>query len=139
VTAANPDRGSATVLVLAATAVVGLTAVAVTGITAAVLTRHRAAAAADAAALSGARATGVSVSACAVAAEIATADGASGVNCRVAHGVVEVAVRVTGPPWLPAGGSACGHARAGPAGTIANVPDIASARRNLPWRASLSC
>ncbi len=97
---AGGDRGSATIWVLACTALVLLVGVAVSLRTSAVLARHRAESAADLAALAAAVRIGYLTDVCGGAAPVAQANGASLVRCspRVADdgrsGVVDVAVSV---------------------------------------------
>ncbi|TYP84770.1 Rv3654c family TadE-like protein [Blastococcus xanthinilyticus] len=111
------ERGSATVWVLALSAVLALVAAAGVLAGAAAVARHRAAGAADLAALAAAgRAVLGDPAACAVAAETATANGAELTGCAVGEGsVVDVTVEV--PVRLGRLGvhTAHGRARAGPA------------------------
>lgn len=122
----GPDRGSATVLVLALVLVCGFLATAVTGLATAVLARHRAQAAADLGALAGAdvllaraggdvllaRAGGAA--ACTRAAQVARANGAGLRGCLVRG--LDVLVATSVRPAGPVGrlGSARARARAGP-------------------------
>lgn len=80
------DRGSASVWVLACSALVLLIGVATSLRTAAVLARHRAESAADFAALAAADRIGVGDDSCAAAAALAAANGAALVRCRTALG-----------------------------------------------------
>jgi secretion/DNA translocation related TadE-like protein len=80
------DRGSASVWVLACSALVLLIGVATSLRTAAVLARHRAESAADFAALAAADRIGVGNDSCAAAAALAAANGAALVRCRTALG-----------------------------------------------------
>ena len=106
--------GSATVLVLAGCLLVG-SAAAVTAATGeAVLTRHRAFAAADAAALAAAAADlGSPAQACAASARAAAGDGARLQACSLVDGTATVTVTVRAPGWLLWLGAAKGRARAG--------------------------
>ena len=112
------DGGFATIWVIAAIAVVGVAATVAVGVAMATIERHRAAAAADAAALKVAldAIDGASV-ACRDGAALAALDGASLTGCRLVGSIatVSVAVRLPGP--LAHLGTATGRARAGPAGT----------------------
>lgn len=111
----GPDRGSASVWVLAAGLV--LVAIAGTGVLsgAAMVARHRAQTAADLGALAGARFVVVeSASACALAESIVEANGAAMDTCRIdgMDLIVAAAVPVAGAP--PGIGPATATARAGP-------------------------
>jgi secretion/DNA translocation related TadE-like protein len=110
------ERGSATVWVLAFSAVLATIGLAVVLVGAAAVARHRATAAADLAALA---AAGQAVlgrpGACAVAAEIAEANLAELTACTVdEESVVEVRVRVPVHLGRLGNHSATGRARAGP-------------------------
>jgi secretion/DNA translocation related TadE-like protein len=117
-TAAPPvgERGSATVWVVALSAVLAVVGAAVVLVGAAAVARHRAGAAADLAALAAAgRAAWGEPGGCELAAQVATANAATLVSCSVdADAVVEV--RVSVPVHLGRLGvlSASGRARAGP-------------------------
>ncbi|WP_228395258.1 Rv3654c family TadE-like protein, partial [Modestobacter roseus] len=110
------ERGSATVWVVALAGLVAAVGMAAVLVGAAVVARHRATAAADLAALA---AAGAAVqgdpAACAVASEVAVANGAAVTSCTVGAGaVVELHVRVPvrlGPLGVV---DADGRARAGP-------------------------
>ncbi|MCZ2858315.1 Rv3654c family TadE-like protein [Blastococcus sp. VKM Ac-2987] len=110
------ERGSATVWVLALSAVLALLASAAVLVGVAAVARHRAGGAADLAALAAAgRAVLGDPAACTAAADVAAANGAELTGCRVeAGGIVEVAVVV--PVRLGRLGlsAAHGRARAGP-------------------------
>ena len=110
------ERGSATVWVVALAGVLAVIGVAAVLVGTAVVGRHRATTAADLAALAAAeRAVRGDAGACAVAGEVAAANGAGLTACTVGDGaVVEVAVAV--PVRLgPLGVSRAGaRARAGP-------------------------
>jgi secretion/DNA translocation related TadE-like protein len=110
------DRGSATVWVLVLAAVLGLVAAASVLVGVAVVARHRAASAADLAALAAAgRAVTGDPSACATAADVARANAAELTACHVGPGaIVEVEVAIA----VRLGGAgvhtAVGRSRAGP-------------------------
>lgn len=111
------ERGSATVWTVALAAVLAVIGGAVVLVGAAVVARHRAAAAADLAALAAAgRAVLGDATPCAVAAEVAAANGATLDSCEVgAEAVVELRVHVPvrlGPLGVV---DARARARAGPA------------------------
>lgn len=95
------DRGSASIWVLACSALVLLIGVAAALRSTAVLARHRAEAGADFAALAAAERIGVGDDSCAAAAELATANGAALVGCDLQpgpdgrSGIVDVSVRLT--------------------------------------------
>jgi secretion/DNA translocation related TadE-like protein len=101
----RPDRGSASVWVLACSALVLLIGVATSLRTAAVLARHRAESAADFAALAAAGRIGLGGDSCTAAAALAAANGATLVRCRAdlgsdgRTGTVDVAVSL--PVRLP--------------------------------------
>ncbi|MCI0685706.1 MAG: flp pilus-assembly TadE/G-like family protein [Sporichthyaceae bacterium] len=118
-TAARPaggtDRGSATIFGLIAVVLVTLVGMAGVLLGYAVVGRHRAAAAADLAALAGAaRAVDGSAPACAVVGEVASANGASISNCRLDGLAVEVVTEVRLPPLFGVPVVARSRARAGP-------------------------
>jgi secretion/DNA translocation related TadE-like protein len=108
------DRGSATVY--AAFALVCLTALGVTvsGFTAIATAKHRAAAAADLAALAGAQALQHGAEACSAAADLAVRNGAALVDCTVEGPVVTVIARTDGPHLLGRAWTFESAARAGP-------------------------
>ena len=111
----RPARGSASVYVLTAAAVVLLAGTAATLIGSAVVARHRAAAAADLGALAAAGSAHLGpAEACATAGRVVRANGARLAGCRVEgpDAVVTAAVRPAGPGarW----GEAVVSARAGP-------------------------
>ena len=110
------ERGSATVWVLVLAAVLGLVAAASVLVGVAVVARHRAASAADLAALAAAgRAVTGDPSACEAAVDVALANAAELTGCRVEPGSV-VQVEVAVPVRLGGLGmhTAVGRARAGP-------------------------
>ena len=78
----EPDRGSASIWLLACCALLLAVAFAGTVRAAAVVVRHRAESAADLAALAAAGQIGVSAGVCAAAARIAAANGATVLRCR---------------------------------------------------------
>jgi secretion/DNA translocation related TadE-like protein len=109
------DDGAATVLALAACAVLAVFGgvLAESGIAA--VTRHRAALAADAAAIAAATAsTEGPIAACAAAERTLAADGASLATCAVEGPFALVRDRVAAPGWIAWAGSATAIARAGP-------------------------
>lgn len=113
------DAGAASILVLAVLMVALVLAGGVGGLSGVVLARHRAAAAADLAALAGAdvlagRAPG---DACAAADEVAGANGARLGSCAPEGADLLVSALVVPPGPLAALGSATGRARAGPGST----------------------
>ena len=114
---ALPERGAATVLVVAMTGLLLLVGCAA-GVVGAIVVAHRTAqAAADLAALAGAEAA-VEHSGrdpCRTAADIASANGATLVRCTVDDTDVRVEVSVPGPRWLGQDRDLSAEARAGPA------------------------
>lgn len=113
------DRGGATVWMAGLAALIGLAAFAALAQGSAVIARHRAATAADLAALAAAvRVPDGSAAACATAREIAAGNGASLTRCVIAGDDVEV--EVTRPVVLGRLGSwaAMASARAGPVDRI---------------------
>jgi secretion/DNA translocation related TadE-like protein len=113
--AADQDRGSGTIYVLAMTAVVVLLSSAGLALGQAVVARHRAAAAADLSAISAAsRVLNGPMSACKAAALVARSQGARLTTCRIDGEVAEVTVEVLSG-LLSAHYPAMGVARAGPA------------------------
>lgn len=127
------DRGSASVWVLACSALVLLIGVATSMRTAAVLARHRAESAADFAALAAAGRIGVGGDGCAAAAALAAANGATLVRCRAnlepdgRTGTVDVTVSLA--VRLPVLGAERVVATAR-AGRLAAEPAIASEQAN---------
>jgi secretion/DNA translocation related TadE-like protein len=108
------ERGAASVLVLAVAGVLVLIGAAL-GTVAAMVVDHRSAqAAADLAALAGARSQQLGGDACAAAGDIARRNGADLTRCRVVGEDVWVTAAVAGPRWLGQRGDLEGHARAGP-------------------------
>jgi len=113
--AADRDRGSGTIYVLAMTAVVVLLTLAGLALGQAVVARHRAAAAADLSAISAAsRVLNGPISACKAAALVARSQGARLITCRIDGEVAEVTVQVVSG-LLSAHYPATAVARAGPA------------------------
>ncbi|MEQ6903570.1 Rv3654c family TadE-like protein [Nocardioides sp. YIM 152588] len=108
------ERGAATVLVVALAGVLLLVGCAL-GVAATLVVDHRRAqAAADLAALAGAARLAEGGDACRVAGEVAAANGATLLGCRVEDRDVVAEVRVTGPRWLGQTGDLVARARAGP-------------------------
>ena len=110
------ERGSATVWVLALAGVLGLVTAASVLVGVAVVARHRAASAADLAALAaaGGAVTG-NPDACSAAADVARANGAELTGCSVGSGsVVEVEVAIAVRLGRLGVHTAVGRARAGP-------------------------
>ena len=119
------DRGSGSLLVLALTGVLLLVAMVLATLAAVAVTRHRAASAADLAALAAAdRALAGEQVACAAAARAATAAGAVLRLCRVTGEEADVVTAVRPPAALGRLGEAHGVARAGPARLQRNEPDL---------------
>ena len=113
--AADRDRGSGTIYVLAMTAAVVLLTSAGLALGQAVVARHRAAAAADLSAISAAsRVLNGPISACKAAALVARSQGARLTTCRIDGEVAEVTVEVLSG-LLSGHYPATGVARAGPA------------------------
>jgi secretion/DNA translocation related TadE-like protein len=116
-----PERGAGTVLVLGVVAATLSLAAVMAVIGQAFVARHRAAAAADLAALSGATAAanGDGGRACGRAAAVAAANGARLVSCaETPDGVVSVVAAVARPPILISVVAVTARARAGPAGRV---------------------
>ncbi|WP_128984367.1 Rv3654c family TadE-like protein [Streptomyces roseicoloratus] len=104
------DRGAATVWTAFAACALCVVFGAVLALGQAVAARHRAGAAADLAVLAAAgRALWGEQDACAAAARVASAQGATVVRCRIREDIADVTARVTHPPWNPES-----RARAGP-------------------------
>jgi secretion/DNA translocation related TadE-like protein len=111
---ADPERGAATVLVLALTGVLLLVGSAL-AVVAALLVDHRAAqAAADLGALAGARSLADGGDGCGVASSVVTANGAAVTSCLVSGREVRLRVVVEGPRWPGQDGDLEAEARAGP-------------------------
>lgn len=115
------ERGSATVLVLAATGCLVIALGAALALAGAVAARHEATSAADLAALAGAAVLGEGAAppqACAEAARVAAANGGTLTGCSLGPDqsvVVAVAVPLTGPLALAGWRRAQAESRAGPA------------------------
>ncbi|WP_446666107.1 Rv3654c family TadE-like protein [Flexivirga sp. B27] len=111
----SPERGSATVLVVMSIGVVLLCLAGALALLSAVQASHRARAAADLAALAGARAlvgSHATAAPCEVAAGVATQNGGALVECTVAGD--DIMVDVSCPASWPGLGRATARARAGP-------------------------
>lgn len=108
------ERAAATLVVLAFGGLLMFVGLALAGVAAIVLTQRSAQAAADLAALAGASAAGTGADACAVATEIAEANGAALATCELAGSVVTVDVRVDGPRLAGRRYDVTAQARAGP-------------------------
>jgi secretion/DNA translocation related TadE-like protein len=116
------DLGSGTVHVLAVAVLLLATLGTVMALGSALVARHRAAAAADLAALAAAdRAVEGSATACAAATAVAAHHAAQLAECRLAGDVVEVTVTVPLPVGMRALGPAIAHARAGPGDTVTGL------------------
>jgi secretion/DNA translocation related TadE-like protein len=124
------DHGAATVLVLAVAGAVLAAGVVATAAGGLALLRHRAAVAADNAALAAAWSAPLGApAACASAAEVARADGARLTGCMLQDAVAEVTVSASPSAWLSWVAAVRLDARAGPAETypVESVPlDVAS-------------
>ena len=115
--------GAATVLVLAIACVLLAAGVVGSLLAGAILSRHRAATAADAAALGAAlTAPAGAEAACARAAEVARANGATLVACTVREAIADVTVATTPTGWLTWLPAVRLNARAGPAETYREEP-----------------
>jgi secretion/DNA translocation related TadE-like protein len=111
----SPDRGSATIWVLAAGLVLLLAGVSGATVGAAHVARHQAQSAADLAALAGAaHAVEGSGAACVRAAQIAAANDARVAGCQLNGLDLTVTVEVSPPAIVGAGRPASATARAGP-------------------------
>jgi secretion/DNA translocation related TadE-like protein len=109
------DRGSGTVLVLGLASVLTLVAMLLVALASVGVARHRAASAADLAALAAAdRSLSGEAAACAAAARAAAAVAAELGTCRLLGDVAEVEALVRPPGPLGALGEARSRARAGP-------------------------
>jgi len=114
--APRSDRGSASLLVVACLGVLLLLGAAL-GVAGAMVRAHRSAqAAADLAALAAASALDRGEVSCAAGAEVAAANGARLVSCRLDGRTALVRVEVAGPHWLGQDADLAAEARAGPAG-----------------------
>lgn len=130
------DRGSGTVLVLSAAAVLALVGSVLVALGAVAVARHRAASAADLAALAAAdRALQGQAEACAAAGRAVARVSARLHACRLLGDVAEVVTGVTPPGVLAGFGEARAAARAGPGERVqgyASSPDTAVQSRLLP-------
>jgi secretion/DNA translocation related TadE-like protein len=119
----SAQDGSATVLVLAVASALLAAGVVGSAVGGAVLLRHRAASAADAAALAAAmRADAGPGAACARGAALARANGGRLVSCSVHGPVADVSVAVSAGGWLSWLPAVRLNARAGPAETYREEP-----------------
>lgn len=117
------DRGSGSVWVLTACIALAAVAVGAVAVGSAVVARHRAAAAADLAALAAAqRQLAAAGAPCAAATEIATAMDAEVVRCELTGDVVDVVVTVDLRIGSWSAGRAEAQARAGPIDGPASEP-----------------
>ncbi len=113
----NQDRGSASILLVALSGLLGVLAALALSVGGAVVARHRAESAADLAALAAAsRWTGGQSTVCVRARDVARAGGAVLVRCGLIGDVAQVRTEVTLPGRLAWLGVARAAARAGPAG-----------------------
>jgi secretion/DNA translocation related TadE-like protein len=112
----RPDRGGATIWLLASGLLVVLLGAAMAGVGAAVVARHRAQAAADLGALAGAlHALAGEQEACDRAASIVAANGARIIRCRLDGFDISVTAAVSPAGYAALAGAAEASARAGPA------------------------
>jgi secretion/DNA translocation related TadE-like protein len=111
---AHPDRGSASLLVLVHLGVLLLLACALATVSALVVAHRQAQAAADLAALAGARAIVGGDAGCRAAAMIARSNDGTLRGCRSDGVEVVVHVSVPAPRWAVVLPDPVGHARAGP-------------------------
>jgi secretion/DNA translocation related TadE-like protein len=110
------DVGSATIWMVAAIAIVAMLTGVVLSVGVVMVERHRAATAADEAALAVAAASiNGPTAACAWGTRIARLDGAALSRCRLVDAIATVEARIELPGWLRRFGTAVGQARAGPA------------------------
>jgi secretion/DNA translocation related TadE-like protein len=109
------QSGSATLLVVAMAGVLLMLGTALAVVTALVVAHRAAQSAADMAALAGARGVATGDDGCAVAREVATANGARITLCAVLGRVVDVEVEVPGPRWWGRAADLAATSRAGPA------------------------
>lgn len=110
------ERGAVTVLAVAMLGVLLLLTAGLGVAEAMVVAHRRAQAAADLAALAGAKALRAAQDPCTAGGTIARANGATLASCRIEGADVIVDVSVPGPAWLGQRGSLEAQARAGPAG-----------------------
>jgi secretion/DNA translocation related TadE-like protein len=109
------ERGSATLLVVEMVGLLLFIGAALSVVTAMVVAHRAAQAAADLAALAGARDVAGGGAGCARATQIAAANQARVTTCTVTGRVVDVVVEVEGPHWLGQTADFDAHARSGPA------------------------
>src|SRR4051794_24253789 len=110
------DEGAGTVIALALIVSLMMAAAALAATGTAIVVRHRAAVAADAAALTGARALAAGhADPCLAARAAATTLGVRLVQCRAVGADVDVVVEAAPPRWMGWAGAARLNARAGPA------------------------
>lgn len=109
------ERGAATLIVLALSGLLMFVGLALAGVAAIVLAQRSAQAAADLAALAGAVAGASGVDPCGEAEAIATANGATLIDCRLVGRAVTVEVMVAGPRMVDRRYDVTAEARAGPA------------------------
>jgi secretion/DNA translocation related TadE-like protein len=111
----TPDRGSGSIWLLAMAALLTVAAFLAAAVAGAITVRHRAAAAADLAALAAAGTAAAGRPACPMADRVAHANGATLTECHVDGLVVNVTTTVTPSGWLGGFGiSSVRSARAGP-------------------------
>lgn len=113
----RPETGIATIWGLAIIGILMLLAAVSAGVVSLIGARHQAEAAADLAALAGAKAAVDGEDACDAARRIAAANGGALIRCDVEGEIVEVRVQVEGPRLLGESWVLTGRARAGPAGS----------------------
>jgi secretion/DNA translocation related TadE-like protein len=113
----RPETGIATIWGLAIIGILMLLAAVSAGVVSLIGARHQAEAAADLAALAGARAAVDGEDACEAARRIAAANGGALTGCDVQGDIVEVRVEVDGPRLLSEAWVLTGRARAGPTGS----------------------
>ena len=114
-------EGSATILMLTGIGLVAVVTAVVLAVGVATQVRHRAGAAADAAALAAASsALQGGSAACARGGELAARNGAKLVSCELTDGIADVTVSIDAPGPLAMFGSVTARARAGPASAAAS-------------------
>ena len=122
------DEGAATILALATCAVLAVLGGVFVEAGLAAVTRHRAALAADVAAIAAAGHSAEGpAAACAAAGRALAADGAQLVSCAVEGPFAVVRDRVAAPGWIAWAGSATAAARAGPDPDAEKTGGVASA------------
>jgi len=111
----RPDRGSATLWMVAVIAIIALVSGVVVSVGTVMLERHRAGATADETALAvAADAIEGPTAACDRGSRIARLNFAVMSRCELADAIAVVEVRIALPGWLDRFGKAVGRARAGP-------------------------